>query len=66
MIETRESLAMTQTQFAELLLVSQAAVSRWETDARPILPSTADHIRLKVAEYRRLHRRRPAAASPAA
>lgn len=48
----RESLGMTQAQFAKLLKVTQTAVCCWENETRPVVPYMAELMRLAAAEHR--------------
>jgi predicted transcriptional regulator len=50
-MRARASLGMTMEEFGNLLKVSHAAVSRWESGDRPIVPYMGEYIRLKVADY---------------
>jgi len=45
---------MTQVQFAALVLVSQSAVSQWETGATEPTKVQAEMIRIKAAEARKV------------
>lgn len=62
----RDRLGLTQVQFAELLHVTQTAVSCWEGETRRVTPAMAELIRLKEESFRSYRPRRGRAASPAA